>query len=238
MYDSITLSPIAFVKGQFETNTPAEEMRPETSQIVVEPEFVAGLLGLEPGTDLLIIFHFHRIEPETIELQLHPRHDPTKPRRGVFATRSQFRPNRLGATVAHIEAVAGNVITVSGLDAQDGTPVLDLKPFAAYFDATTAQQQFEVRKVNSLAEARAAIDLIDTEIIRLLGNRAGYVRQVVRFKQTTEDVRAPARYAELMQRRRELAEAAGLNPDVIEGMYKLLVDNFIKEELELLQLEK
>ena len=144
----------------------------------------------------------------------------------------------MGTTVAYVEAVAGNVITVSGLDAQDGTPVLDLKPFTPYFDTATAQQQFEVRQVNSLAEARAAIDLIDTEIIRLLGNRAGYVHQVVRFKHTAEDVRAPARYAELMRRRRELAEAAGLNPDVIEAMYKLLVDNFIKEELELLQLEE
>jgi len=186
----------------------------------------------------LVIFHFHRIEAGEIELQLHPRHNPANPVRGVFATRSQFRPNRLGATVAHIEAVAGKVITVSGLDAQDGTPVLDLKPLVPYFDAATAQQQLEVREVSSLTEARAAIDLIDTEIIRLLGNRAGYVRQVVRFKQTAEDVRAPARYAELLQRRRELAAAAGLNPDVIEGMYRLLVDNFIKEELKLLQLEE
>ena len=155
MSNQINLSPIAFVRSKFETNTPAEEMRLETSQIVVEPEFAAGLLGLEPGTDLLVIFHFHRIEPDEIELQLHPRHNPANPRRGVFATRSQFRPNRLGLTVAHIEAVAGNVITVSGLDAQDGTPVLDLKPFVPYFDAATAQQQFEVREVNSLAEARS-----------------------------------------------------------------------------------
>jgi tRNA-Thr(GGU) m(6)t(6)A37 methyltransferase TsaA len=238
MSNQINLLPIAFVRSKFETNTPAEEMRLETSQIVVEPEFAAGLLGLEPGTDILVLFHFHRIEPDEIELQLHPRHNPANPVRGVFATRSQFRPNRLGVTVAHIEAVAGNVITVSGLDAQDGTPVLDLKPFVPYFDTATVQQQFEVREVNSLAEARAAIDLIDAEIIRLLGNRAGFVRQVVRFKQTAEDVRAPARYVELLRRRRELAEAAGLDPDVIEGMYKLLVDNFIKEELELLQLKE
>ena len=72
-------------------------------------------------------------------------------------------------------------------------------------------------------------------MIRLLGNRAGYVRQVVNFKNTPEDVRAPARYAEVMRRRRELAEANGLNPDVIEGMYKLLVDNFIQEEMEMLR---
>jgi isochorismate pyruvate lyase len=71
-----------------------------------------------------------------------------------------------------------------------------------------------------------------------LGNRAGYVRQVVKFKQTVEEVRAPIRYAEVMRRRREMAEAAGLNPDVIERMYRLLVDSFIKEEMELLHLDE
>ncbi|MBE7468096.1 MAG: chorismate mutase [Anaerolineales bacterium] len=87
----------------------------------------------------------------------------------------------------------------------------------------------------SLAEARAAIDLIDTEVIRLLGHRAEYVRQVVNFKRTPEEVRAPARYAEVMRRRRELAEANGLNPDVIEEMYKLLVESFIQEEMKILR---
>ena len=238
MPESITLTPIGTVRSQFQTNTPAEEMRQQPAQIVIEAEFEPGLMGLEPGTDILILFRFHRVEPDEIELQLHPRHNLANPKRGVFATRSQFRPNQLGVTVAHLETIDQNVMTVSGLDAQDGTPVLDIKPYAPYFDTDTWQQQLEVREVSDLPEARAAIDLIDAEIIRLLGHRAGYVRQVVKFKQTAEEVRAPARYAEVMRRRREMAEAAGLNPDVIESMYRLLVDNFIKEELELLQLEE
>ena len=65
--------------------------------------------------------------------------------------------------------------------------------------------------------------------------RAGYVRQVVNFKKDPEDVHAPARYAQVMRQRREWAEAAQLNPDVIEGMYKLLVNNFIQEELEMIR---
>ena len=235
MSHQINLSPIAFVRSKFETNTPAEEMRQQRSQIVVEPEFAPGVLGLAPGD---VIFYFHRINPTEIELQLHPRHNPANPLRGVFATRSQFRPSRLGMTVAQIEAIEDNVITVSGLDAQDDTPILDIKPFAPFFDADSSQQQLEVREVSSLPEARQAIDLIDAEIIRLLGNRAGFVRQVVRFKKTAEEVRAPARYAEVLRQRRELAEQAGLNPDVIEGVYRLLVDNFIKEEMAMLQLEE
>lgn len=235
MNDSLSLAPIGFVKSQFKVNTPAEEMRLHPAHIILKTEFEPGLLGLEAGTDILILFCFHRVQEEEIKLQLHPRHNPENPVRGVFATRSQFRPNRIGATVAHIEQVENNILTVNGMDAQDGAPVLDIKPYEPYFDADTQSQQLEVRQVSSLAEARAAIDLIDAEVIRLLGNRAGYVRQVVNFKNTPEDVRAPARYAEVMRRRRELAEANSLNPDVIEGMYKLLVDNFIEEEIELLR---
>ncbi len=235
MSDTITLTPIAFVKSYFHSNTPAEEMRLEGSQLVFSPEVAPGLLGLEPGTDILVLFYFHLARPEEIALQLHPRHNPDNPLRGVFATRSQFRPNSIGATVARVEAVEANIVTVSGLDALDGTPVLDVKPYHPYFDTDTTQQQLEVREVSSLEEARQAIDRIDAEVIRLLGNRAGYVRQVTRFKKDVNDVPAPDRYAAVMRRRRELAEAAGLNPDVIEGMYKLLVDHFIREEVEIIR---
>jgi tRNA-Thr(GGU) m(6)t(6)A37 methyltransferase TsaA len=233
--DSLTFSPIGYVRSQFETNIPAEEMRQQLSQLVINDDLRPGLLGLEAGMDILVLFNFHRIKPEEISLQLHPRHNPENPLRGVFATRSQFRPNQVGTTVARIEQIEANILTVSGLDAQDGAPVLDIKPYEPYFDTDAKSQSLEVRQVASLAEARAAIDTIDTEVIRLLGNRAGYVRQVVNFKKTAEEVRAPTRYAEVMRHRRELAEAAGLSPDVIEGMYKLLVDYFIQEEMEILR---
>lgn len=229
------LSPIGFVESHSDLNIPAEKRRTQPAQLIIKPKFASGLMGLEPGADILVFFYFHRVQPEEISLQLHPRHDPDQPVRGVFATRSQFRPNRIGATVVRIEQIENNVLTVSGLDAQDGAPVLDIKPYEPYFDADFQSQQREARPVSSLAEARAAIDVIDTEVIRLLGNRAAYVRQVVNFKKTPEEVRAPTRYAEVMRRRRELAEAAGLNPDVIEGMYKLLVEYFIQEEIEMIR---
>lgn len=237
MSHSVTFTPIAYVQSQFDSNTPAEEMRQHRSQIIIEPQFEAGLLGLEAGTDIIVLMYFHHIQPDEVDLQLHPRHNEENPLRGVFATRSQFRPNPIGATVAHIEAIEGRVITVTKLDGLDGTPVLDIKPFAAYFDTDTERQRLEVREVMGLPEAREAIDLIDAEVIRLLGNRAGFVRQVVKFKKTLQDVRAPDRYAQVMQRRREMAQAEGLNPDVVERMYKLLVENFIQEEIELLHLQ-
>lgn len=235
MSETVTLSPIGVVQSQFDTNTPPEIIRSQSAQIVVKPEFEDGLLGLDIGTDIFVLFYFNQVQADDVDLQLHPRHDPNKPLHGVFATRTQFRPNPVGTSVAKIEAIEKNVITVNGLDALNNTPVLDIKPYTVYFDADTRSQQFEKREVHTIEETRAAIDLIDTEVIRLLGNRADFVHQIMKFKQNADEVRAPNRYAEVMQRRRELAEAAGLNPDVIEGMYKLLVDNFIKEEMKILQ---
>ncbi|GEM_PF-729570 len=238
MSKPITLSPIGYVKNQFKENTPVEQLRQQSMQIVINPELTDGLLGLEAGTDILVLFYFHRIEGEVFPLQLHPRHDETNPLRGIFATRSQFRPSGIGATVARLEQIEENVLTVIGLDTLDETPVLDIKPYLSYFDAEVQRQLFEVRPVSSLAEARQAIDLLDAEIIRLLGHRAKYVYQVTNFKKNADEVRAKVRYEEVMQSRRKMAEAAGLNPDVIEQMYKLLVENFIKEELEILKNRK
>ena len=133
----IAFTPIGHVESRFQDYAPAEEMRQHPSRIVLRPELAPGLMGLEPGQHILVLFHFHRAQG--YELQLHPRHDPTRPRRGVFATRSQYRPNGIGATVARILAVEVNVLTVAGLDAQDGSPVLDLKPYAATFDAPPEQ---------------------------------------------------------------------------------------------------
>jgi len=238
MGQPILFQPVAVVRSQFERNTPSEKMRDFESQLEFDFEFEPGLLGLRPGMDILVLFYLNSIDPAKVKLQIHPRHDPEQPLRGVFATRSQYRPNPIGATVARVQAVADNVVTVTGLDALDGTPVLDVKPYTAWFDADNEAQTLEVVEVSSLGKARQAIDRIDTEIIRLIANRAGYVRQVVKFKQTADEVRAPARYAQVMRERRELAEEAGLNPDIIEGMYKLLVDNFIKEEMRALGLRE
>jgi len=131
--EPITCIPIGHVESQFTEYAPSDEMRQQRSRVVVREDLAPGLMGLATGQDILVLFHFHRASG--YELQLHPRHDPQRPLRGVFATRSQYRPNGIGATVARIVEVAGNVLTVTGLDAQDGSPVLDLKPYAPDFDS-------------------------------------------------------------------------------------------------------
>ena len=110
-----------------------DELRARPARIVLDPSLTDGLLGLEPGSDVLVLFYFHR--SAGYDLQLHPRGDPSQPLRGVFATRSQYRPNPVGLTVVRVQRVEGNVLEVVGLDALDGSPVLDVKPHASYFDA-------------------------------------------------------------------------------------------------------
>ena len=97
----------------------------------IKPEFVPALKGLEDFSHLWVIFWFHGNDrPEgRATLQVHPRRDPKNPLTGVFACRSPERPNLIGFTVCKILQIKGNIVEVAGLDAWDGTLIVDLKPY-------------------------------------------------------------------------------------------------------------
>jgi isochorismate pyruvate lyase len=82
----------------------------------------------------------------------------------------------------------------------------------------------------SLHDVRREIDRLDEEVIRLLGQRARYVRAAARFKTSEEHVAAPERQAAMMQVRRQWAEREGLSADVVEEIYRRLVAYFIERE--------
>ena len=138
--DAIAVTPIGHVRSAYSSYAPSDEMRKRQSQIVVRAEFSDGLMGLEPGDEILTLFFLHRAAEVGYELQLHPGHNPDNPIRGVFATRSQYRPNFIAATVARIQSInpdettGGTVLDVTELDAQDGSPVIDIKRHSAAFD--------------------------------------------------------------------------------------------------------
>ncbi len=119
-------TPIGVVENDFDERTPAPLIRAEPSRIVLRPDLVEGLTGMEPGQSVLVLFHFDRIDD--FDLLQHPRGDYNHPKRGVFTLRSPRRPNPIGATVVELLDIDENVLTVRGLDALNGTPVLDLKP--------------------------------------------------------------------------------------------------------------
>ena len=72
------------------------------------------------------MFHFHR--STEYELLQHPRGDQNEPMRGVFTIRSPNRPNSIGVTVVDLLEINGNILRVRGLDAINGTPIIDIKP--------------------------------------------------------------------------------------------------------------
>ncbi len=124
--EAITYEPIGHVENEFDGPVASDVMRAAESRIVLDPGLVAGLAGLEPGQQVMVVFYFHRAQG--YDLSQHPRGDTNRPRRGVFALCSPRRPNPIGVTVVELLAIEENVLRVRGLDAFNGTPVLDLKP--------------------------------------------------------------------------------------------------------------
>jgi tRNA-Thr(GGU) m(6)t(6)A37 methyltransferase TsaA len=91
-------------------------------------------LGLDQYSHVEVVFLLDRIPTETIETgSRHPRGRADWPKMGIFAQRSKNRPNRIGVTICKIESVNGLKVQVYELDAVDGTPVLDVKPYLKGF---------------------------------------------------------------------------------------------------------
>lgn len=94
--------------------------------LVFVPEVRAGLDGIRPGDELLLLTWLDRARRDV--LAVHPRGDRTRPTHGVFGTRSPHRPNPIGLHHIVVEEVAGERLRVRQLEAIDGTPILDVKP--------------------------------------------------------------------------------------------------------------
>ena len=108
------------------------------SRIIVRRELAEALDGIEGYSHLIVLFWIHRVpEEERRATRIHPMGDPALPLLGIFATRTQLRPNPIGVSVVPLLARKGNVLRVRGLDAIDGTPVLDIKPYVSYYDSVS-----------------------------------------------------------------------------------------------------
>jgi tRNA-Thr(GGU) m(6)t(6)A37 methyltransferase TsaA len=109
------------------------------ARVVVEVEepYQAALLGLEQYSHVWVIFWFHENDNPTDRaiLRVHPCLNPGNPLTGVFAARAPVRPNLIGLSVARLLGVEGRLLFLKGLDAREGTPVLDIKPYLPFSDA-------------------------------------------------------------------------------------------------------
>lgn len=129
----VTLWPIGHVeRDESDQGLRGDALRARPARISLDRAVIEGLLGLGPGDDILVLCYFHESGRDV--LQVHPRGNLNNPLRGVFATRSPVRPNPVAVTSARIEHIEENVLHVVGLDALDGTPVVDIKSYAEAFD--------------------------------------------------------------------------------------------------------
>jgi len=122
----IRMDPVGIVKKQG-----------QRAWLEIYPEYAPALTGLKEFSHLWVFYWFHENDnpEERRTLQVHPRRDPANPLTGVFACRAPVRPNLIGFTACRIIKVEGNVVEVADLDAQDGSPILDLKPYIPDGDA-------------------------------------------------------------------------------------------------------
>jgi tRNA-Thr(GGU) m(6)t(6)A37 methyltransferase TsaA len=95
----------------------------------IEPGYAAALHGIARGDELVVVTWLHLAKREV--LQVHPRDDPRNPLTGVFATRSQDRPNPLGLHRVTVREVSGTRLRIGPIEAIDGTPVIDVKAVLA-----------------------------------------------------------------------------------------------------------
>ena len=130
----ITLRPIGWVHN--DVKEPRHEgWESVVSEIAIDEELAPALEGIEGFSHLYIIFWLDRLDPDLRRmLQVHPRDRQDLPLVGSFAARTQYRPNPLALTVARLQERRGNTLIVLGLDALDGTPVVDIKPYAPDLD--------------------------------------------------------------------------------------------------------
>jgi tRNA-Thr(GGU) m(6)t(6)A37 methyltransferase TsaA len=123
--ETIRYRAVGHVENSFEEPVSSELIRSEESRIILDPALADGLHGLEPGQKAAVLFDFHR--SQGYELLQHPRGDKNRLKKGVFSLRSPHRPNPIGLCEVDLIAIEGSTLRVRGLDALNGTPVLDIK---------------------------------------------------------------------------------------------------------------
>jgi tRNA-Thr(GGU) m(6)t(6)A37 methyltransferase TsaA len=134
-HQTMELWPIGIIRSPIKERQEAADQGKTAGakvDLIIFPRYREGLEGLENETHLILLTWMHQAERDL--LKVHPRGDHTRPKRGVFSTRSPDRPNPLGLYVVRILGFDREKVTVEGIDVIDGTPLVDVKPFRPELD--------------------------------------------------------------------------------------------------------
>jgi tRNA (Thr-GGU) A37 N-methylase len=133
--ETFSVQPVGHVRGG-RTAAEDDDWGGSRCRIELDPTVVTdeATLGLDAFSHVEVVFLFDGVDPDAVCTGArHPRGNADWPRVGILAQRAKDRPNRIGTTVCPLVGAAGLTIEVSGLDAIDGTPVLDVKPYLMGF---------------------------------------------------------------------------------------------------------
>ncbi len=131
---SMTLKAIGIVRSETKQPTKRDCER-VISDVVVNDDLTEALDGLEEFSHIVVLYWMHQAMSGEVPLKIHPRGKQELPLLGLFATRTPNRPNRIGTTTVRLLQRQGNIPRVEGLDAIDGTPVIDIKPYIPGYDS-------------------------------------------------------------------------------------------------------
>ena len=107
------------------------------SDIVVDSSLTEALDGLEDFSHIIVLYWMHRLASDEVPLKVRPMGRKEAPLVGLFASRSPNRPNRIGKATVRLLQRQGNILRVKGLEALDGSPVIDIKPYIPRYDSVT-----------------------------------------------------------------------------------------------------
>ena len=125
----LRLRQIGIVRNNFIEPTDPLEIRKHESLIILDQDFQEGLHKIEDNEYIQVIFYFHQVYDYTLKDRSYDGIE-----RGIFASRSSQRPNNIGLTKVKLLEKEGEKLRVIGLDALDGSPVLDIKPYSEIID--------------------------------------------------------------------------------------------------------
>ncbi len=133
MSNYMTLKPIGFVRNEIKQPVMLD-FKNIVSEIVIDSSLTEALDSLDEFSHIIVLYWMHRSDRQP-PLKIHPRGKAELPLVGLFATRSPNRPNPVGKATVRLLERRGNILRVEGLDAIDGTPVIDIKPYLPHNDS-------------------------------------------------------------------------------------------------------
>ena len=125
----MTLKSIGIVRKGIKRAAAQCDREKVVSDIIINTSLTEALDGLEESSHIIVLYWMHQAMSGEVLLKVHPRGKQEFPLLGLFATRTPNRPNRIGIATVRLLERQGNILKVEGLDAIDGTPVIDIKPY-------------------------------------------------------------------------------------------------------------